>query len=80
MYDKIKIVERNVFFNMNNMDKSILTSNSGHTAELQWLEHLWNHENMFEIGVVRASEVTRQNWDIISIFFNMKVYMYVCSH
>ena len=27
-----------------------------HTAELQWLEHLWNHENMFERGVVRANE------------------------
>ena len=26
------------------------------TVELQWLEHLWNHENMFETGVVRASE------------------------
>ena len=25
-------------------------------AELQWLEHLWNHENMFEVGVVRADE------------------------
>ena len=24
------------------------------TVELQWLEHLWNHENMFETGVVRA--------------------------
>ena len=22
------------------------------TEELQWLEHLWNHENMFEAGVV----------------------------
>ena len=22
------------------------------TVELQWLEHLWNHENMFETGVV----------------------------
>ena len=21
-----------------------------------WLEHLWNHENMFETGVVRANE------------------------
>ena len=21
------------------------------TVEIQWLEHLWNHENMFEIGV-----------------------------
>ena len=27
-----------------------------YTVELQWLEHLWNHENMFETGVVRASE------------------------
>ena len=26
------------------------------TAEVQWLGHLWNHENMFETGVVRASE------------------------
>ena len=24
--------------------------------ELQWLEHLWNHENMFETGVVQANE------------------------
>ena len=24
--------------------------------ELQWLEHLWNHENMFETGVVRVNE------------------------
>ena len=24
--------------------------------ELQWLEHLWDHENMFEAGVVRANE------------------------
>ena len=22
------------------------------TVELQWLEHLWNHKNMFETGVV----------------------------
>ena len=26
------------------------------TAELQWLEHLWNHEKMFETVVVRAYE------------------------
>ena len=24
--------------------------------EHQWLEHLWNHENMLETGVVRARE------------------------
>ena len=27
-----------------------------HTVELQWLNHLWNHENMFETGVVRGNE------------------------
>ena len=26
------------------------------TVDLQWLEHLGNHENMFETGVVRAKE------------------------
>ena len=26
------------------------------TLELQWLEHLWYHENVFETGVVRAME------------------------
>ena len=26
------------------------------TAELQWLKHLWNHENKFETGTVRAKE------------------------
>ena len=26
------------------------------TVELQWLEHIWDHENMFKTGVVRASE------------------------
>ena len=25
-------------------------------VELQWLEHLWDHENYFETGVVRANE------------------------
>ena len=26
------------------------------TVELQWLEHVWNQENMFETGVVRVNE------------------------
>ena len=26
------------------------------TVKLQWLEHLWDYENMFETGVVRANE------------------------
>ena len=40
------------------------------TVEHQWLEHLWNHENMFETGVVLANEcepchhVRRHNRDI----------------
>ena len=33
--------------------ESILFS---HTVELQWLEHLWNHGNMFETWVVQANE------------------------
>ena len=28
----------------------------GYTVELQWLEHLWDYENLFETGVVRANE------------------------
>ena len=26
------------------------------TVGLEWLEHLWNHENIFETGVIRANE------------------------
>ena len=26
------------------------------TVKLQWLEHLWNHENMFETEAGRANE------------------------
>ena len=26
------------------------------TVALQWIEHLWNHENMFETEVVRVNE------------------------
>ena len=50
------------------------------TAELQWLEHLWNIENMVETGVVQTNEfyskrkVMRHYRDIFSIFFKLKVY------
>ena len=53
--------------------------NCVHTVELQWLEHLWDHENMFGTKVVRADEclslrqVRRHNRDIFSIFSDMKV-------
>ena len=36
--------------------KKLFKMVSENTVELQWLEHLWNHENMFETGVVRANE------------------------
>ena len=35
--------------------KEVYTKNK-HTVELQWLEHLWDHENKFETGVVQANE------------------------
>ena len=44
-----------------------------YTVELQWLEHLWDHENMFETRVVRANEckslrqIRRHNMDIFRI-------------
>ena len=27
-----------------------------HTVELHWLEHLWDHGNLFQIWIVRATE------------------------
>ena len=50
------------------------------TVELQWLEDLWNHDDMFETEVhaVRTNEcyslrqVRRHNRDIFSIFFHME--------
>ena len=27
-----------------------------YTVKLKWLEHLWDYENLFETGVVRATE------------------------
>ena len=53
--------------------------NKLYTVELQWLEQLCNHENMFETGIVRANacysscQVKGNNIDIFSIFFKMKV-------
>ena len=35
---------------------SCLLWNFSITVELQWLEHLWDHENKLETGVVRANE------------------------
>ena len=37
-------------------NNSTVTVRTKDIVELQWLEHLWDHENMFETGVVRANE------------------------
>ena len=34
----------------------VVTELKNDTVELQWLEHLWDHGNLFETGVVRANE------------------------
>ena len=34
----------------------VIMLNFSNTVELQWLEHLWNHENMFATRIVRANE------------------------
>ena len=41
---------------MDKIFRNMLFGTKAYTVELQWLEHLWNHENMFEIGVDRANE------------------------
>ena len=35
---------------------NLVCDQNWYTVELQWLEHLWNQENMFETAVVQASE------------------------
>ena len=42
-----------------------------YTIELQWLENLWNHENMFETRVVRANGVyhSARSGGILIIYF-----------
>ena len=53
---------------------------STNTVELKLLELLWDYENMFETGVVRANDCLSKNQnrmqsrDIFSISLNMKVY------
>ena len=39
------------------------------TVELEWLEQLWNHENMFKTGEVRANEHSARSEGIIGISF-----------
>ena len=35
---------------------SLVPQSVSYTVELQWLEHLWDYENMFETRVVRSNE------------------------
>ena len=37
--------------------EGIFTKHVPSTVEFLWLEHLWNHENMLQTGVIRASEL-----------------------
>ena len=43
-----------MMFKNDNNDERRMSANT--PVELRWLEHLWNHENMFETGVVPANE------------------------
>ena len=43
-------------YHCTNWTKAILEYIYFGTIELKWLENLWNHENMFETGIVRANE------------------------
>ena len=48
------------------------------TLELQWFEHLWNHENMLETGKIELVSINHSarsggKYGILSIFFNLKV-------
>ena len=49
-----------------------------YTVELQWLEHLWDHENLFETGVVRANEGSARSGGLTGISFFIFFYMKVC--
>ena len=44
------------FVSLSLLGKITMKIGEKNTALLQWLEHFWNHENMFETGVVRINE------------------------
>ena len=44
--------------------KPFLWRNIRNTAELQWLEHLWNHENLFKLMSVNITPGQEHNRDI----------------
>ena len=49
-------------------------NNLNSLVEFNWLEHLWNHANMFEIGVVRKrSTVVKLERNINLVVVNFVV-------
>ena len=61
-----------------------LRNRFGNTVELQWLDYLWDHENKFETGVVRANECNHsaRSGGIIGIYFRFPLTCRysLCSH
>ena len=56
IYSEILVVWVNFDFEILRVDCIIKRALFFLTVELQWLEHLWNHINMFEARVVGAYE------------------------
>ena len=62
MGDPFKFIAKVTVYTYSNHSNLMLHSvirpdhRTNNTVELQWLEHLWNHKNIFEMGVVRANE------------------------
>ena len=44
------------FSSMGENTSYIVSLEKVNTVKLQWLEHLWDYENLFETGEVRAIE------------------------
>ena len=53
---KLLNTSKEISSTLKNYVSSCLSAPHVSTVELQWLELLWNHENMFETGVVRANK------------------------
>ena len=45
-----------IYYRTAHINQQIQKQQKHATAKLQWLKHLWNHEKMFETGVVLANE------------------------
>ena len=58
MHDLIMFVEEssNTNHTMIRIGSFVGDGERRNTVELQWLKHLWNHENTFQTGVLQANE------------------------